>query len=101
MQLVDVWIEVLTELPVEQLMADEPPPEFAELAAIGEDLDARAGRLGCDAAAMNTAVATALEERQGDEASDPVIALLFDIIRGGVVGELPPPPVTTTTAGSS
>ncbi|HSF85969.1 MAG TPA: hypothetical protein VLG28_10005 [Acidimicrobiia bacterium] len=98
-QLVDVWLEVLAELPVEQLMADAPPPEFAELAAIGDDLDDRAGRLGCDPAAMNAAVASELQDRDDLEAGDVVSQLLLDIVRGGIVGDLPPVP--STTEGSS
>ena len=98
-QLVDVWLEVLGELPVEQLMADEPPPEFAELAAIGADLDERAARLGCDPEAMNAAVNAELERREDLETDDVVTQLLLDIVRGGIVTELPPAP--TTTEGSS
>ena len=98
-QLVDVWLDVLGELPVEQLMADEPPPEFAELAAIGNDLDERASRLGCDPAQMNAAVNAELQQRDDLEADDVVTRLLLDIVRGGIVTELPQAP--PATEGSS
>lgn len=100
-QLVGVWIDVLGELPVEQLTAEQPPPEFEELAAIGEDLDARAARLGCDAEEMNVAVRAELAQNNAAQADDVVIGLLLDIIQGGVVGELPPTPTTSTTAEPS
>lgn len=100
-QLVGVWIDVLEELPVEQLTAEEPPPEFDELAAIGRDLDARAARLGCDAEQINVAVRAELAQPGSVPSDDVVLDLLVDIIQGGVVGELPPPPPASTTTEAS
>ncbi len=99
-QLVEVWIDVLDQVPVEQLTADAPPPEFVELGEIGADLDARAGRLGCDPASMNAAVVSALADRGITADDDAAVSLLLDIIQGGVVGELPATPQTTTTTES-
>lgn len=99
-QLVEVWIDVLDQVPIEQLTGDSPPPEFVELGEIGADLDARAGRLGCDPASMNAAVVDALTDSGIAAGDDAVASLLLEIIEGGVVGELPVPPRTTTTTDS-
>ena len=99
-QLFEVWVDVLDELPVEQLTADEPPPEFVELAAIGDDLDARASRLGCDAVEMNAAVQAEMADTE-IEAPSVVVELLLDIVTGGVVGDLPPASAPTSTTEAS
>ncbi len=99
-QLVVVWADVLEQLPLDQLLADEMPPEFAELAAIGADLDARASRLGCDAEQMNVDVRALIARGDLSSTDSAVVELLLDIIQAGVVGELEPPPNTTTTTSS-
>ena len=100
-QLVEVWVEVLEELPLQELLSDEPPPEFRELAEIGNDLDQRASRLECDPEQMNADVRAELEESDVGDADGAVIELLLEIIQGGVVAELPPPAPTSTTGASS
>ena len=74
----------------------EPPPEIAELQQLGRDLDLRAARLGCDPAELNAAINVEIADYESD---DPVIAIFLDVVRNGVVGELPLPPATTTTSG--
>ncbi len=74
----------------------EPPPDIAELQQLGRDLDLRAARLGCDPGELNTAIN---DEIADYESEDPIIAIFLEVVRNGVVGELPPPPATTTTSG--
>ncbi len=93
-QLVEVWVDVLTEVPIDELLTGEPPPEFVELADIGADLDERASRLGCDPQQMNDEVLAQLAERDM-ETEGAVADLLLEIVEGGVVSDLPPPPPTT------
>ncbi len=96
-QLVEVWVEVVDQIPYDDLVADPPPPEMAELARIGRDLDTRASRLGCDAAQLNAAI----RERVLDDGDiDPTTAvgeLVLELVEEGVVGQLPVAPAETTT----
>lgn len=94
-QLLDAWVEVIEELPVDQLLAEDPPPEFDQLAQIGDDLDARAARLGCDAEEINVEVRARMATDSSQDPESPVGEMLLDLVRGGVVGELPPAPPTT------
>jgi hypothetical protein len=73
-----------------------PPPDIAELQQLGRDLDLRAARLGCDPAELNTAINGEIADYESD---DPIIAIFLEVVRNGVLGELPPPPETTTTSG--
>ena len=74
----------------------EPPPEIAELQQLGRDLDLRAARLGCDPAELNAAINLEIADYESD---DPIVAIFLDVVRTGVVGELPPAPAPTTTSG--
>jgi hypothetical protein len=94
-QLVEVWVDVVARLPVDQLLADTPPAEFEELAAIGVELDERASRLGCDPAQINADAQARLAEEDTIETTSPVAQMVLDLVSGGVVGQLPPPPATT------
>lgn len=101
-QLAGVWVDVVEQLPVDQLLAETPPAEFAELAAIGRELDERAARLGCDAAQVNVEIRARLAGDEGIDPEGPVAQMLLDLVQGGVVAELPPAPTTTvapTTGG--
>lgn len=94
-QLVEVWIDVVDQLPFDDIMTEPPPPEIQELGRIGGDLDQRAARLGCDVAALNAAI----RERVAAEELDPetpVGEMLLEMIGEGLVG-VPPPTVTTST----
>jgi hypothetical protein len=100
-QLVEVWVEVVDQIPYDDLVADPPPPEMAELARIGRDLDTRASRLDCDAAQLNAAIR---ERVLGEGDIDPTTAvgeLVLDLVEEGIVGQLPPAPVGTTTTLAS
>ncbi len=99
-QLVEVWVGLVEQLPVDQLLADTPPPEFAELAEIGRELDARAARLGCDPRELNAAVVARLAEGDAVDPEGPVAEMVLELVRGGVVAELPQTPMTTTTVVS-
>ena len=93
-QLVEVWVDVLNEVPIDELLTGEPPPEFVELAEIGVDLDERASRLDCDPQQMNDEVLAQLAENDMDT-EGAVADLLLEIVQGGVVTDLPPAPPTT------
>lgn len=71
-----------------------PSEELMGLNAIGDQLDARAARLGCDPAELNAAITAEVDDLESD---DPVAQIFLDIIRQGVVGTLPPAPSTTST----
>lgn len=87
----------LDGLSLEVLTGDEDPPaDVAALIQLGTDLDLRAARLGCDAAALNVDIIEATEDLDADD--DPVVDLFLGIVRSGVIGELPAPPPTTTTS---
>jgi hypothetical protein len=94
-QLLEVWVAVVEELPVEQLLADQPPPEFEELAEIGAELDARATRLGCDPVETNGAIRAEIAERGAIDPEGPVAEMVLDLVAGGVVGDLPATSSTT------
>jgi hypothetical protein len=94
---VDRMIVALEGQPLDVVTGEaEPPPEIVELQQLGGDLDLRAARLGCDAAELNAAIN---EEIADYESDDPIIAIFLDVVRNGVIGELPPAPATTTTGG--
>ncbi len=73
---------------------EDPPADVAALIQLGTDLDLRASRLGCDAAALNADITAATDDL--DPGDDPVVDLFLGIVRSGVIGELPSPPPTTT-----
>lgn len=86
---------MVTELqgqPLEVVVGDAPLPEsIAELRTLGRDLDERASRLACDVQDLNAKINAAVSDLASD---DLVVELFLDIVRGGVVGELPPPVAT-------
>lgn len=94
-------VRALEGLSIDVLTGDaEPPADVAALIQLGNDLDLRAARLGCDAGALNADITEAVDDLEAGD--DPVVDLFLDIVRSGVVGELPPPPTTTPppTTGS-
>jgi len=94
---VDRMMVALEGQPLEVVTGEvEPPPEIAELQQLGRDLDLRAARLGCDAAELNAAINVEIADYESD---DPIVAIFLDVVRNGVVGELPPAPAPTTTSG--
>jgi hypothetical protein len=94
-QLVEVWVGVVEQLPVDQLLAETPPAEFGELAEIGAELDERASRLGCNPEEINADVQARLASEDTIETDSPVAQMVLDLVAGGVVGRLPAPPATT------
>lgn len=95
-ELVRRLTEAVAGAPLEMVAGDAPPSEeLAGLRAIGGEIDLRAARLACDAAALNVAINL---ETADLVTEDPVAQLLLDVVREGVVGTLPPVPGTTTTA---
>jgi len=100
-QLVEVWVEVVDQIPYDDLLTDPPPPEIEELARIGSDLDDRATRLSCDAVALNEAILARVTENDRIDPETPVGALLLDLVQEGLVGSLPirsaPQPATTVS----
>jgi hypothetical protein len=93
---VERMVLALDGLGVDVLTGDaEPPADVAALIDLGAELDRRVARLGCDVEALNAAIVDETGDLEGD---DPVVGLFLDIVRGGVVAELPdvPAPVTTT-----
>ena len=99
-RLVEVWVEVVDQIPYEDLVADPPPPEMAELARIGRDLDSRASRLGCDAAQLNAAIRDRIRNDGDIDPTTAVGELVLELVEEGIVGQLPAPPVETTTTQS-
>ena len=94
---VDRMMVALEGQPIDVVTGEvEPPPEIAEIQQLGRDLDLRAARLGCDAAELNAAINVEIADYESD---DPIVAIFLDIVRDGVVGELPPAPAPTTTSG--
>lgn len=78
--------------------AAEPPVDVAALIDLGEELDQRVARLGCDVEALNAEIVE--ETGDLDAEGDPVVDLFLGIVRSGVVGDLPDaPPAVTTTGG--
>jgi heat shock protein HslJ len=66
---------------------DQLPTSIIALNARGAELDRRAEELECDLAEINMAIAAATE---GLESTDPVVNVLLETVRGGVVAtELP------------
>jgi hypothetical protein len=96
-QLVAVWVEVVDQIPFDDLVADPPPPEIAELARIGSELDARAARLGCSAEELNTAVRERVLANGDIDPATAVGALILELVNEGIVGKLPTPPAQPTT----
>lgn len=95
-ELVRRLTEAVEGAPLEMMTGDAPPSEeLAGLRSIGVEIDLRAARLGCDAAALNAAINL---ETVDLVTEDPVARLFLDVVREGVVGTLPPVPGTTTTA---
>lgn len=99
-QLVEVWVEVADSLPYDELVAEPPPPEMAELARIGSDLDARAARLGCDVPQLNAAIRERVLEESDIDPQTAVGGLLLEIVTEGMVSRPPPPAADTTTTGA-
>lgn len=97
-RLVEVWVEVVDQIPYDQLVADPPPPEMAELARIGQDLDTRATRLGCDVAQLNAAIRVRVGEDADIDPTTAVGGLVLELVDEGIVGQLPQAPVGTTTS---
>ena len=94
---VERMVLALDGLGVDVLTGDaDPPGDVAALIQLGEDLDERASRLGCDVGVLNGSILERTAEL--DAADDPVIALFLGLVRDGVIGSLPDPPATTTTA---
>jgi len=94
---VDRMMVALEGQPIDVVTGEvEQPPEIAEIQQLGRDLDLRAARLGCDAAELNAAINVEIADYESD---DPIVAIFLDIVRDGVVGELPPAPAPTTTSG--
>lgn len=96
-QLVEVWVEVVDQIPYDDLVADPPPPEMAELARIGRDLDTRASRLGCDAAQLNAAIRDRVLDQGDIDPTTAVGELVLELVQEGIAGQLPPAPAETTT----
>ena len=96
-QLVAVWVEVVDQIPFDDLVADPPPPEIAELARIGRELDPRAARLACNAEELNTAVRERVLADGDIDPATAVGALLLELVTEGIVGRLPTPPAQPTT----
>jgi len=63
------------------------PESLIALNARGEELDKRVADLGCDAVAINAAVA---EATAGIETDDPLVQVFLDSVRGGIVAPLLP-----------
>ena len=92
-----VWVEVVDQIPFDDLVADPPPPEIAELARIGRELDARAARLACNAEELNAAVRERVLADGDIDPATAVGALLLELVTEGIVGRLPTPPAQPTT----
>lgn len=94
---VEQMVDALEGQPVDVVTGEvDPPPEIVELQQLGRDLDLRAARLGCDPAVLNAAIN---EEIADIETDDPIVAIFLEVVRGGVISELPPAPVPPTTSG--
>ena len=63
------------------------PPEIVTLNARGAELDARATQLDCDIVVLNREIAAATA---GIETDDPLVAVLLDSVRGGIVAPIVP-----------
>ena len=91
-ELVRRLAEAVEGAPLETVTGEAPPSdELTALRAIGEEVDLRASHLGCDPAALN---ATINEETADLTTDDPVVQVLLDIVREGVVSTRPPAPTT-------
>lgn len=94
---VERMVDALEGQPLEVVTGDvPPPPEIAELQQLGRDLDLRAARLECDPAVLNAAINEEIADLESD---DPIVAIFLEVMRGGVVADLPPAPTPPTTSG--
>lgn len=97
-QLVRAYALVLEQTDVGDLTAATPDDNLDELAGIGQELDARAVRLGCDFAELNAAIVASTADL---EPTSPSVEMLLSVVRDGVVGQPPAAPVTTTGGSDS
>ena len=88
--LVNDYFYTLQEIDLGPSQGDQSkvPREVLELNARGADLDRRAAELECDLQELNTAI---VEATSGLESTDPVLSVLLETVRGGVVGAVPLP----------
>jgi hypothetical protein len=96
-RLLEVWIEVVDQIPFDDILADPPSPEIQELARIGSDLDARATRLNCDSVALNNAIRDRIERTDDIDPQTPVGVMLLEMVEEGLVGSTPQPPPSAST----
>ena len=93
-ELIRRMFEAVQGAPLEMVTGEvAPSEELIALSVIGDQLDERAARLGCDADELNALVVAQTADL---ESTDPVAQIFLEIVRGGVVGTLPPAPPTTT-----
>ncbi len=88
-ELVNDYVYTLPEVDLGSTGGDieRLPAEIAALNARGADLDARAVELDCDIVVLNRGIA---EATSGIESDDPIVSVLLESVRGGIVAPTVP-----------
>lgn len=88
-ELVNDYVYTLEETDLGSTGGDveQVPAAIVALNARGAELDARAAELDCDVVVLNRAIA---EATQGIESDDPVVAVVLESVRGGIVAPTVP-----------